>query len=83
MERADDLAIVEVPRIQLQVGDDVVHLEEEGMQGQREQEAGQRVALVDARCQREHVVFLLFGIGFSSASILNEMVFLSRPINLE
>ncbi len=51
IERADNLTIVEVPRIQLQVGDDVVYLEEEGVQGQREQEASQRVALVDARCQ--------------------------------
>ncbi len=29
------------------------------------------------------VRFLLFGIGFYSASISSEMVFLSRPINLE
>jgi hypothetical protein len=31
IERADDLAIVKVPRVQLQVGDDVVHLEEESV----------------------------------------------------
>jgi hypothetical protein len=38
IERADNLTIVEILRIQLQVGDVVVHLEEEGVQGQREQE---------------------------------------------
>jgi hypothetical protein len=35
IKRADNLTIIELPRIQLQVGDDVVHLEEEGVQGQR------------------------------------------------
>ncbi len=50
IERADDLAIIEVSRVQLQVRDDVMHLEKEGVQGQREQEAGQRVTLVNAEC---------------------------------
>ncbi len=31
IERADDLAIIEVPRVQLQVGDDVMHLEKESV----------------------------------------------------
>ncbi|CAK9869741.1 unnamed protein product [Sphagnum jensenii] len=34
--RVDDLTIVEVPRIQPQVANDVMHFEKEGMQGQRE-----------------------------------------------
>ncbi len=59
IERADNFTIVEVPRIQLQVGDDVVHLEEEGVQGQRKEEAGQWVALVNAGCQREHMILVI------------------------
>ncbi len=31
IERADDLAIIEVPHVQLQVEDDVMHLEKEGV----------------------------------------------------
>jgi hypothetical protein len=39
IKHADDLAIVKVSHIQLQVDDDVVHLEEEGVQSWQEQEA--------------------------------------------
>ncbi len=34
IERANDLAIVEIPCVQLKVRVDVVHLEEKGVQGQ-------------------------------------------------
>ncbi len=40
IERADDVAIIEVSCIRLQVGDDDMHLQKEGVHGQREQEAG-------------------------------------------
>jgi hypothetical protein len=50
IERADNVTIIKVPRVQLQVRDDVMHLEKEGVQSQRKQEASQRVALVDAEC---------------------------------
>ncbi len=59
IKRADYFTIVEIPRIQLQVGDDIVHLEEEGVQGQWEQEAGQGVTLVDAGCQGEHIILVI------------------------
>ncbi len=59
IERGDDLAIIEVPHVQLQVGDGVMHLEKEGVQGQRKQETDQQVTLVDAECQRKHVIFVI------------------------
>ncbi len=59
IERADDLTIIEVPHIQLQVGDHVMHLEEEGVYGQQEQELDQRLAQVDAGCQREHMILII------------------------
>ncbi len=40
-----------------------MHLEKESVQGQREQEAGQRVALVNAGCQREHVILVIHAAG--------------------
>ncbi len=64
IERVDDLAIIEVPRVQLQVRDDVMHLDKEGVQGQREQETSQRVALVDVGCQREHVILVIQAVFF-------------------